>query len=91
MDKNNFIEEKYLENPMVDHEIVCPKCGYIHKNSHEYIPESCGNGDEYYIDCENCKEFLTVDVIFDEEYYSKNPNATFNECLKGERSVLLDL
>lgn len=59
---------------------ICPYCGKVH--SIDYIPKECGDGDEFYIRCENCNETFTVDVIFDCEYIEENLEATFKDCLK---------
>lgn len=47
--------------------ILCPFCG--RKHSKDYIPENAGDGDEFYIRCENpaCNETFGLSVIVDKK------------------------
>ena len=74
-----------IVEPISNLEPMCPYCGQIH--SVDYIPEECGDGDEFYIKCEKCDEIFTVDVIFDCEYAEENSKATFNDCLKPNNII----
>ncbi|MDF2879674.1 MAG: hypothetical protein K0R54_231 [Clostridiaceae bacterium] len=77
---NNLISNSY---PICNTKPTCPYCGQVHSTL--YIPESCGDGDEFYIKCEdkNCRETFTVDVIFDCEYVDEFPEATYSQCLNA--------
>ena len=47
--------------------IICPFCNQRHNV--DYIPQTAGDYDEFYIRCENnnCREFFTVSVYVDKK------------------------
>jgi hypothetical protein len=47
--------------------IICPYCEQEHEK--DYIPEKVGDGDEFYIECENpeCRETFGLSVIVDKK------------------------